>query len=458
MENATKLQKILTQAGFKTLAAGGFVRDTLLGRVPKDIDLATKATPDEMILVFKENNIKYIETGLKHGTLTAIIEGEPYEVTSLRIDKVCHGREAEVAFVKSFEEDAKRRDLTINALFMDLECGTIYDYVGGQEDLASKTLRFVGDPNLRVSEDYLRILRLFRFKCQLGFDIAPYHKTVAVSRLPYLAFISPERIADELKKMVIGEFVEDTFRDNPEMVTSMVPELVPSVGQSQNHPYHYLGVYEHTVAGLDYLKFHKDPILSIAHLLHDVAKPFTETLGPDEFNGRPVTHFYGHESEGAKVASRVGHRLRLGIKDVKRINFIINNHMRLSDNMSQKALRKLVAYCDENGDRGLLLDLLSQRLADTCGMRECGVEGNLILRQKIIEALANYGTLRAVSPLNGGDIIGLSKSLRPNKVITGKDVGALKKFLTEKVVEGELDSGDLVKALKIAEEYIINLV
>ena len=129
MNNAIKLQKIISSHGHKILAAGGFVRDYLLGLKAKDIDLATSALPEEVVSILKEHNIQSIPTGLKHGTITAVMDKTPYEITTLRVDKICHGRDAVVEFVSSFEEDAKRRDLTINALFMDLETKEIFDYV-----------------------------------------------------------------------------------------------------------------------------------------------------------------------------------------------------------------------------------------------------------------------------------------------------------------------------------------
>ena len=163
MKNAIKLQKLMTDNGYKTLAAGGFVRDFLLGVEYNDIDLATTALPEEVTRILNENSIRCVPTGLKHGTVTAVLDDTHYEITTLRIDKVCKGREAEVEFVTSFEEDAKRRDLTINAMFMDLETQEVFDYVGGLKHLNMKLIRFVDDPKKRIQEDYLRILRFYRF-------------------------------------------------------------------------------------------------------------------------------------------------------------------------------------------------------------------------------------------------------------------------------------------------------
>ena len=138
-----------------------------MGKSPKDIDLATDATPDEMQKMFDSAGVRHIPTGIEHGTITAVINGEEFEVTTLRADVETDGRRAEVEFVRSWEEDAKRRDLTYNAMSMDFE-GNLYDYHGGMDDLQDKVTRFVGDPEERIKEDYLRTLRYFRFQGRLA--------------------------------------------------------------------------------------------------------------------------------------------------------------------------------------------------------------------------------------------------------------------------------------------------
>lgn len=141
---------------------GGAVRDALLGKQPKDIDLATTATPNKMLEIAKDNNIKVIETGLQHGTVTFVINDEPYEITTLRVDTETDGRHASVDWTKSFKEDARRRDLTYNAMSVDMD-GKLHDYFGGLKDLRSNSTQFVGNPEERIQEDFLRILRYFRF-------------------------------------------------------------------------------------------------------------------------------------------------------------------------------------------------------------------------------------------------------------------------------------------------------
>ena len=167
------LSDIFTRNGHELRIAGGAVRDLLMNKTPTDIDFATTATPDQMKEMFTKEEVRMINNqGEKHGTITARInDKENYEVTTLRIDKVTDGRRAEVEFTVDWEVDSNRRDLTINSMFLGLD-GVLYDYFNGSDDLKSKTVKFVGDPVQRIQEDYLRILRYFRFYGRISEDLA----------------------------------------------------------------------------------------------------------------------------------------------------------------------------------------------------------------------------------------------------------------------------------------------
>ena len=194
---------------------GGAVRDLLLSRhIPKDIDLAVTATPDEMIEIFKENKIRYIETGLQHGTLTAHINGHNYEITTLRIDTEHDGRRAVVEFTNDWKLDAERRDLTINAMSLDFD-GNLHDYFGGVDDLKSKKVRFVGDPEKRIKEDFLRILRYFRFYGRISENADDHEKTtleVIRKCAPGLKNIAVERVWVELAKIITAKFAPSLLK------------------------------------------------------------------------------------------------------------------------------------------------------------------------------------------------------------------------------------------------------
>ena len=190
------------QEGHELRFVGGCVRDAILGFQPKDIDLATTATPDEMIKICEKYDYSYIPTGLQHGTLTIRAGEEHYEVTTLRVDSNQDGRHADVDFTRDWETDSSRRDFTINAMYVDFD-GNIYDYHYGYQDLMDGNVIFVGDAEQRIIEDSLRIMRAFRMTSRFASYMNKTTKT-AISKLAHrLEGISGERIWDELKKIAI---------------------------------------------------------------------------------------------------------------------------------------------------------------------------------------------------------------------------------------------------------------
>ena len=201
--------------GHEVRIVGGAVRDILLSRhLPKDIDLATTATPDEMVAVFAESGIRYIETGLEHGTLTAHLNGHNFEITTLRIDTQHDGRRAVVEFTNDWKLDAERRDLTINAMSIDFD-GNLFDYFGGVEDLKAKHVRFVGDPEKRIKEDYLRILRYFRFYARIS-ETSNDHAQVTLNVIGKCASglrnVAVERVWTELSRIVTANFAPSLLK------------------------------------------------------------------------------------------------------------------------------------------------------------------------------------------------------------------------------------------------------
>lgn len=207
---ATPLEK----QGFDVRIVGGAVRDILLGIKPKDVDLGTNATPLEMIELFKKMNIHYIETGLQHGTLTVHVNKHNFEVTTLRIDAETDGRHAKVEFTNDWMVDAERRDLTINAMSLGLD-GSLYDYFGGRDDLLKRRVRFVGDPKLRIQEDYLRILRYFRFYGRISSEEDNHDPTtlnVIQECAEGLKKIAVERIWIEISKILTGKYMPSLVR------------------------------------------------------------------------------------------------------------------------------------------------------------------------------------------------------------------------------------------------------
>jgi len=207
--NLKLLGNVFKKNNHEIRVVGGAVRDIALGKDPKDIDLATDATPKEMQTILDKAGIKHKPTGIEHGTITAIINKKPYEITTLRADVQTDGRRADVKFVKNWQEDAKRRDLTYNAMSMNFN-GEIFDYFGGMNDLQNKVSKFVGDPEQRIKEDYLRILRYFRFQGRLDKPDFEESTLEAIKKnISGLSKLSVERIWSEIDKILGGKNIKE---------------------------------------------------------------------------------------------------------------------------------------------------------------------------------------------------------------------------------------------------------
>ena len=223
----------LNKNGYEAYVVGGCVRDSLLNRPIHDWDITTNALPKEIEKLFD----KTIPTGIKHGTITVMINNVGYEITTYRIDKKCDGRYAEVEFTNSLKEDLSRRDFTINAMAYNDNVGLV-DYFHGREDLKSKRIKFVGDANKRIREDYLRILRAIRFSKQLGFYIGECDfKCISKNIDNINNYVSKERIRDEFNKILINLECDDFQKDWIDIIIDIVGlEFISDI--SQHNPYH----------------------------------------------------------------------------------------------------------------------------------------------------------------------------------------------------------------------------
>jgi poly(A) polymerase len=197
-----RLAQVLGAGDGKSRVVGGAVRDALLGLPVSDIDFATRLLPEEVIRRLESARIRAVPTGLRHGTVTAIIGETPYEVTTLRRDVETDGRHATIAFTDDWQADAARRDFTINALYADPESGVIWDWFQGCADLEARTVRFIGDPYQRIAEDHLRILRFFRFSARFSDQLEPEGLAACAARANDLMALSRERIREEVVKLL----------------------------------------------------------------------------------------------------------------------------------------------------------------------------------------------------------------------------------------------------------------
>lgn len=297
-----EILQILENAGFSGYCVGGCVRDSLLGRVPHDWDVATDALPGDVLRLFPEN-IAYTQ-GMRHGTVALRLQGQTVEVTTFRRDGAYSDRRRpdSVTFTRDLREDLARRDFTVNAMAYRPKDG-LHDPFGGLSDLAAKTLRAVGDPAQRFSEDALRLLRAVRFSAELGFSVEAETRRAMEQERDGLREIAVERVFEELRRTVAAPHAAEALRCAPTVLFAAVPELEALWNVPQNSIYHIYDVWEHTLHALDDAP--QDATVRLAVLFHDVGKKAAHSVGED---GRD--HFYGHAEPGVEITDRALSRLR----------------------------------------------------------------------------------------------------------------------------------------------------
>jgi tRNA nucleotidyltransferase/poly(A) polymerase len=355
--------RTLRENGHEAFFVGGCVRDLLLGRAPKDWDIATDALPDRIEALFS----KTVAVGKAFGIIAVVPdEGAPVEVATYRVDSpYADGRRPESVTFTNAREDAIRRDFTINALFLDPATGEIRDYVHGRADLDARLVRAIGDPAVRFAEDHLRMLRAVRFASTLGFAMEPATFAAIQKLAPQIQRISAERIRDELFRLLTesqkaGEALQ-LLRDSG-LLKEILPEIDAMAGVEQPPEFHPEGdVFVHTKLMLDALPPNPPLRLALSVLLHDVGKPPTAQLVtlPD---GTPRWRFESHAAVGADLARAILERLRAPSALVDDVCTIVAGHMRLADAPKMRApkLRRLLGAPTFDDDLELhRLDCLS---------------------------------------------------------------------------------------------------
>ena len=412
----------LNEAGFEAWLVGGCVRDRLMGAEPHDYDITTSAIPEETEAVFAGERI--IETGLRHGTVTVLLSGEPLEITTFRTEAAYsdHRRPDAVRFTRSLREDLARRDFTVNAIAMDAD-GRLCDPFGGRADLEKKILRAVGDPEARFREDALRILRCARFSSVLGFAIEPATAAAMVRCRELLAYVSAERIYTELTKLLCGQDVRRLLMDHTDVLGAVLPELLPMKGFDQRNFHHIYDVLEHTARVVENVP--PAPRLRWAALFHDAGKPACFTL--DE---QGVGHFYGHAEKSRELADAALLRLKTDNATREAADQLIRYHdwpMEPTAAVVRRALNKL-------GPEGLR-DLIALKRADNLAQapefrdrqRTCD-EIEALAAQIIAEQQAF--SLKDLA-INGGD-------LRALGIPPGPDMGRVLNELLDAVISDRL--------------------
>ena len=435
-----KVRQILTtlqENGYEAYAVGGCVRDSILGREPGDWDITTSAFP----LQTKELFERTFDTGIEHGTITVLLEGEGFEVTTYRIDgKYEDSRHPkEVTFTRSLTEDLKRRDFTINAMAYNEEQGLV-DIFGGIEDLKRKKIRCVGNAVERFTEDALRIMRAIRFSGQLGFEIEEDTRKAITLLAPNLKNISAERIQTELVKLVVSPHPE-LLREAYQLgITKVIlPEFDRMMETKQETPHHNANVGEHTIRAMQGVE--PDKILRLTMLLHDSGKPDKKTV--DEKN---VAHFKGHAKVSTGIAKEILIRLKFDNDTMRKVTKLVEYHdyrMAAEPKNVRRAMNKI--------SEELFPYYMKVRRADVLAQSEFKRKEKLQNLDEIEELYAEIvkeGQCVSLKKLavTGKDLIGIG--IKPGPVI-----GVVLDQLLQIVIE-EPEKNDRDVLLKTAKELI----
>lgn len=349
---AEQICRKLREAGYQAFLVGGCVRDILLGREPADYDVCTDATPEQVLRIFPRS----LTVGAKFGVVIVVEDSQAdalpagagsasdlaapvqVEVATFRSDiGYSDGRHPDsVVLAKTPEEDVKRRDFTINALLMNPETNEVLDFVGGREDLRVGIIRAIGDPVERFGEDKLRMVRAVRFASRLHYEIEPKTFRAIQDLAPKVGQVSPERLRDELTKLLTEGAARRAFEllDETKLLPQLLPEIARMKGVEQPPQFHPEGdVWIHTLLMLEKLPAGCSSTLAWGVLLHDVGKPatFTPASGPD---GR--IRFDRHAEVGTRMAEEMCRRFRFSNDDTEQIAALVSSHMKFKDVLQMK--------------------------------------------------------------------------------------------------------------------------
>jgi poly(A) polymerase len=387
----------LQRNGFQALLVGGCVRDILLRRDPEDFDVATDATPEQVLQLFPEG----LAVGAQFGVILIPRDRSKVEVATFRRDiSYSDGRHPDkIVYARTPQEDVSRRDFTINGLLMRHDTGEVLDFVGGQADLTSGIIRTIGEPALRFQEDKLRMLRAIRFAARFAYRIEPATLQAIQQHAGEVQTVSAERIRDELTKMLTGGKARRAFEllDATHLLQAVLPEIAATKGVPQPPEYHPEGdVWIHTLLMLAGLPPDSSCTLAWGVLLHDVGKP--TTFRPASVTGDRI-RFNDHVEVGVQLATTILRRLRFSNEEVAQILALIANHMKFKDvsQMKKSTLKKFV--------------------------RLPGFEEHLELHR--LDCLASHGKLDAYGAVRDFIQETPPEEVHPKRLLTGDDLQAL---------------------------------
>lgn len=413
----------LISAGYEAYCVGGFVRDLVMGVTAKDCDITTNATAKEIKAVFP--NEKIIDTGIKHGTVTIVLNSLPFEVTTYRIESTYSDNRHpdKVTFTRSLKEDLSRRDFTVNSIAYNEKEGFI-DLFGGRKDIENKIIRCVGDPKKRFEEDSLRILRGIRFASTLGFTVEEETKKAMLECRQLINNLSRERVFSELSKMLCGKNIRQILTEFAPVLGEVIPEINETDGFKQHNFHHIYDVLTHTAVVVE----STPPLLHLrlAALFHDIAKPLCFSL--DE---KGVGHFYSHASKSARIAEERLTELRCDNKTKDAVIRLVKAHDTPIEESEKIIKRRLNSMGKE-----LFFDLIKLKRADTAGLAPEFAERSAHFDR--LEALADEilkkeecFSLKHLA-VNGRDLLEIG--------FKGKKIGEILDILLEQVIDGQTEN------------------
>lgn len=446
-EGAKHIIEMFTQYGHQAYLVGGCVRDIILGRTPNDWDICTDATPERMELLvhymiiheeetkeYYEDNgntyikrrIKTIPTGLKHGTLTIMVNDEAFEVTTFRCDgDYSDGRRPDnVSFTKDIVEDLKRRDFTINAIAYGAK-GFI-DPFNGVDDIKKNIIRCVGNPYDRFNEDGLRIMRAVRFSAQLGFQIEDCTRQAMNKLVDNLDNVSNERINSELCKIMSSDYPY-LIIVHKSILCKIIPEFKECIDYNQNNPYHIFTLHQHTAIALIEGNY-SDPIINLSILFHDIGKPSCCTIGEDGY-----FHFKGHGSVSADMAEAIMKRLKFDNNTISKVKELAFYHDATFE-VSKKHIKRWLNRLGEEQFRRLLKIRIADVKAQALEYEQERIAKISHIQMLLDEVLQENEcfTLKDLA-INGKDLI-------EHGIPEGKTIGTILNTLLTMVIDGEINN------------------
>ncbi len=435
-QNVMRILNILDENGHSAYLVGGCVRDSIMGKEPHDYDITTSASPEQICKCFKDFDV--IETGIKHGTLTIVSDGENIEVTTYRIDGEYsdHRHPQSVIFSDKLNDDLSRRDFTINAMAYHPKTGVI-DNFGGQKDLFKRKIVCVGEPSARFKEDALRIMRALRLASTMGFTIE-YTTSLAVHELKnLLKCVSVERISSELDRLICGSSAADILMEYKDVISVIIPEIKKCIGFDQRNKFHVYDVWEHTANAIEHTINDRD--VRLALLLHDIAKP--DCYKQDE---EGAGHFPSHEKIGADMAECVLKRMRYDNKTIHNVSELIRYHYVTPIN-DKSVVKQLMSILGTENFFKLVEVMKGDNSAkhSLCYSRVQTVSDMAITANEIIENNDCY-CLKMLD-ISGNDLISLG--------LKGKAISDMLDYLLHEVFD-ERVSNENSKLIKYAKDYI----